>query len=141
MSKFREYLLKTKEQEAYLLDNQERDIKSKADYVLNAEVGLIIAFRLHFKAKSEINLTKVISGKIIENNKEENFYIVETRNGLEYHVPYSSVVWVKTAGRWPKGVYDEMKLGSVVAGDPEPEEIENDVDELGELEHEEEIDY
>lgn len=131
MSKFQEYLLKAKESaEAYLIDDTEREIKSKDDYIQKAEEGLIVAFRLNFTARSGVKLTKVISGKILENNQDEEVYVVETRNGLKYCVPYASVVWVKTGGRWPKGVYDEMKRGSVVRdGDEEDTE-------LGELEQE-----
>lgn len=139
MSKFRDYLLKAKESsEAYLIDDHERDARTKDDYIQNAEEGLIVAFRLNFKAKSGLPLTKVISGKILENDKDGEVYVVETRNGLKYCVPYPSVVWVKTGGRWPKGVYDEMKQGSVVI---ETEGKVEEIDELGELEHNDNLDY
>lgn len=137
MGKFRDYLLKAKESaEAYLIEDPDRDVRTKDDYIQNAEEGLIVAFRLNFTAKSGLELTKVISGKILENNKEDEVYVVETRNGLKYGVPYPSVVWVKTGGRWPKGVYDEMKQGSTVAHET-PEKVE----ELGELENDDQIDY
>jgi hypothetical protein len=137
MSKFRDYLLRSKENaDAYLIEDPDRDVRTKGDYIHNAEEGLIVAFRLNFTAKSGLQLTKVISGKILENNKEEEVYIVETRNGLKYCVPYPSVVWVKTGGRWPKGVYDEMKQGSIAV-----DEKEGKVEELGELEQEDNLDY
>jgi hypothetical protein len=127
MSKFREHLLSMHTGSAFLIEDQDREIKTKGDYITNAEVGLIVAFRLNFEAKSKVKLTKVISGQIVENNKEDEMYVVETKNKLKYGVPYSSVVWVKTGGRWPKGVYDEMKKGSVVVEDVA-------IEELGELE-------
>lgn len=130
MSKLRDYLLKARESaEAFLIEGNDGDSRSKADYIQKAEEGLIVAFRLNFQAKSGLKLTKVISGKILENDREEEVYVVETRNGLKYGVPYSAVVWVKTGGRWPKGVYDEMKQGSVVVNSDEEK-----VEELGELE-------
>jgi hypothetical protein len=133
MSKFREYLLKAKESaEAYLIDDNERDVRSKDDYIHNAEEGLIVAFRLNFSAKSGLALTKVISGKILENNKEDEVYVVETRNGLKYCVPFAAVVWVKTGGRWPKGVYDEMKQGSTPVDENTRSKV--GIEELGELE-------
>lgn len=121
MSKFKKYLIEEKAQmkqqsdyfeSAYLIS--EKASKSKDEYIVNAEPGLIVAFRLCFKStKTGEKLTKVISGKILENNQTEKKYIVETRNGLKYGVPYRAVVWVKTGNRWPKGVYEEMKQGSV----------------------------
>lgn len=112
MSKFEEYLLQKRE-EAYLIDDDNKQSKTKDEYIHNAEPGLLVAFRLNFEAKNGTKLTKVISGKIIENDKDQSMYAVETRNGLRYGVPYTAVVWVKTGNRWPKGVYQEMKQGSV----------------------------
>jgi hypothetical protein len=129
MGIFRNYLLNEKAKaEAFLIEEQ-REVRSKDDYIFNAEEGLIVAFRLNFASKDGVNLTKVISGKIVENNKIEEIYTVETRNGLKYGVPYQSVVWVKTGERWPKGVYDEMKQGSVAV----KEKYEDDITEFGEL--------
>jgi hypothetical protein len=120
MSKFREYLLDAKEKaEAYLIEGSSRNSKTKNDYIRNAEEGLIVAFRLNFENKTGLKLTKVISGKIVENNQDDEIYIIETRNGLKYGVPYAAVLWVKTGGRWPKGIYEEMKQGSVEIEDEE----------------------
>lgn len=130
MSKFQDYLLQAKEKaEAFLIDDQPRDSKTKDEYIQSAEEGAIVAFRLNFESKRGLKLTKVISGKIVENEQDQEVYVVETRNNLKYVVPYSSVVWVKTGGRWPKGVYDEMKQGSVLVDGQSA-----DNDELGELE-------
>lgn len=99
--------------EAYLTEESKNaKAKMKEEYIRNAEPGLIIAFRLNFEALGK-KLTKVISGKVIENNNEKEEYIVETKNGLKYGVPYNAVIWVKTGARWPRGVYEEMKNGAV----------------------------
>lgn len=138
MSKFREYLLKMKDMaEAYLIDDDNKEEKTKDDYIVNAEEGLIVAFRLNFESKKGVKLTKVISGKIVENSKEDEVFIVETRNGLVYGVPYQTVVWVKTGARWPKGVYEEMKQGSVVT---DHESDDRKVVELGGIDDPEELD-
>lgn len=118
MSKFEEYLLKEK-QDAYLIEDGTQAGKTKDDYIVDAEEGVIVAFRLNFVARSGTKLTKVISGKILENNKEEEIYVIETRNNLKYGVPYSAVSWVKTGSRWPKGVYEEMKRGATEVPDGE----------------------
>jgi viroplasmin and RNaseH domain-containing protein len=135
MSIFKEYLLKAKERaEAYLIDdNNEVDTKTKDDYIRNAEEGVIVVFRLYFKAKSGLKLTKVISGMVIENDPEQEAYVVETKNGLKYVVPYDTVIWVKTGGRFPRGVYEEMKKGSVVV------DQQDDNVELGQLENDIEL--
>lgn len=116
MSKFEEHLRKEYE-EAYLINDGEKNNKTKDDYIVDAEIGVVVAFRLNFRARSGVKLTKVISGKILENNNEQEQYVIETRNGLKYGVPYKAVVWVKTGNRWPKGVYEEMKQGSVEVKD------------------------
>jgi hypothetical protein len=123
MSKFEEHLKKEYE-EAYLIEDGERNSKTKDDYIVDAEEGVVVAFRLNFRSKSKVKLTKVISGKILENNKDNETYVIETRNGLKYGVPYKAVVWVKTGNRWPKGVYEEMKQGSVEVKDENGLEFE-----------------
>jgi hypothetical protein len=123
MSKFEEYLKKQHE-EAYLIEDGEKNSKTKDDYIVDAEEGVVVAFRLNFRSRSGVKLTKVISGKILENNKDNETYVIETRNGLKYGVPYKAVVWVKTGNRWPKGVYEEMKQGSIEVDDDAGYEFE-----------------
>ena len=100
-------------EEAYLIDDSGKSSRSKDDYIMKAKEGEIVAFRLNFKSRQNVNLTKVISGKILVNESAKELLTVETRNGLQYGVPYSTIVWVKTGERWPRGVYEEMKEGSV----------------------------
>lgn len=100
-------------EEAYLIDDNGKSSRSKDDYIVKSKEGEIVAFRLNFKSRQNVNLTKVISGKILSNENEKELLTVETRNGLQYGVPYSAIIWVKTGERWPRGVYEEMKEGSV----------------------------
>lgn len=128
MSKLKEKLIEAqRKNEAILLDENKKS-KSRKEYIENAVEGLIVAFRINFTSKKSIPLKKTISGKIISNNKEENVLVVETRNSLQYAVPYDSVIWVKTGERWPKGVYAEMKQGSVAVDSDE------DIDEISLIE-------
>lgn len=95
--------------------DNESGYDERMGYVENAKLGYIISFNFYFNPKSDenIKLKKVISGKILENNKEDRVHIVETKNKLKYKVPYEAVTWVKTGKRWPKGIYEEMKKGTV----------------------------
>lgn len=117
MSYLREKLLKMRDdkldkEQAYLINDQDDQANLKDNYVESAKVGTIVAFRLLFEAKSGAKLMKVISGMIKVNDTEKEYYVTETRNGLEYVTPYKSIVWVKTGDRWPRGVYEEMKQGA-----------------------------
>lgn len=143
MSKFQKYLQQL-HHDVFLIDDGGKSSRTKDDYIVNAEEGTIVAFRLNFTSKQDLKLTKVISGKILENSQDSEVFVVETRNGLKYGVPYGAVVWVKTGNRWPKGVYDEMKQGSVEAdGVKEAVDFDNDensmtLEELLSLEEDEE---
>jgi hypothetical protein len=129
MGRFEESIVK-KYHETYLIDDGSQSNKTKKDYILDAEPGLIVAFRLNFTSRGEKKLTKVISGKILKNIADDRMLEVEAKNGLKYGVPYTAVVWVKTGDRWPKGVYNEMKRGSRLANP------ESEFESLGELHYE-----
>lgn len=116
-------LIKQHQENAYLISDKNQTSKTKEEYMQSAKEGLILAFRLNFESKLGVPLTKVISGMIMENDTEKEQFVVETRNKLQYGVPYSQAVWVKTGYKWPKGVYEEMKRGTVKV----------EVDELGEI--------
>lgn len=123
MSILKEKLIEAQRKNEAILLNSERETKTRKEYIENAEEGLIVAFRINYFSKQEVAIKKTISGKIITNDKEQSILVVETRNGLQYAVPYDTVLWVKTGDRWPKGVYEEMKRGAVAAD--ESDEIEN----------------
>lgn len=76
--------------------------KYKDDYIKNAKVGTIVAFK--------INEQKMISGKIEE--VSEGKFVVQTKNGIRYTVEPKQIAWVKTGSRWPKGVFNELKGGT-----------------------------
>lgn len=73
--------------------------KPKEEYIDNAKVGTIIAFK--------VNNSKVISGMIEEIHKSD--FLVRTKSGVRFTVRKKNIVWVKTGPRWPKGVYLALK--------------------------------
>ena len=77
---------------------QTQQTKDKIDYIKNAEIGVLVAFKFR---------DKVRSGKIVD--KKENLLIVETQNGTMYNLLYEDVIWVKTGDRWPKQVFNLLK--------------------------------
>jgi len=73
--------------------------KCKSSYVDEATIGNIIAF--------SINETKALSGMIEEISSDS--FVVKTKNGITFTVLKKNVLWVKTAGRWPRGIYLALK--------------------------------
>lgn len=72
--------------------------KQKIEYIENAEIGVLVAFKFR---------DKVRSGKIAK--KPVGYLVVETQNGTEYNIPYEDVLWVKTGERWPKQIFKLLK--------------------------------
>lgn len=81
--------------------------ETKRRYITNAAPGTIVAFRLPNG--------KVKSAKIVEKfagaNEPDGVdrLSVVTSYGRQFLIPYSSVIWVKSTDRWPKGVYNQLK--------------------------------
>ena len=67
------------------------------EYIENAEVGTIVAFRVGDKVKS---------AKIINRSSARRKLKLETAYGRIYVVDYDDIIWVKTSSRWPRGVYE-----------------------------------
>ena len=80
------------------MERHERQTRDKLEYIKDAEVGVLVAFRFR---------DKVRSGKIIR--KQDGLLVIETHNGTTYNVLYEDVVWVKTGDRWPKQVFNMLK--------------------------------
>jgi hypothetical protein len=72
--------------------------KNKLDYVQDAEVGILVAFKFRGKVRS---------GKIVD--KKLGALIIETQNGTPYTVLNEDIVWVKTGDRWPRQVFALLK--------------------------------
>lgn len=74
--------------------------KPKTEYIDNAKVGTIIAFKVNESGKA-------FSGKIEEIHK--NGFLVVTKNGVRFKVFKHNVIWVKTSQTWPRGVFMALK--------------------------------
>ena len=77
--------------------NEAEQINKHLEYIENAEVGTIVAFRVGDKVKS---------AKIINRSSARRKLKLETAYGRIYVVDYDDVIWVKTSSRWPRGVYE-----------------------------------
>ena len=93
--------------EAVTKEKQTASVKSdinyeqKLQYVENAKIGALIAFRLPDG--------KVKSAKITNKSTKNKKLRAKTEYGAVYVIPYGDVLWVRTGLRWPKGVYYLLK--------------------------------
>lgn len=86
---------------------------SKMEYVENAEIGTIVAFKLPDG--------RVKSAKIERRSTSRRKLKLVTQYGAEFVVPYEDIIWVRTTKRWPKGVYNLLK-GKVAENENEGKE-------------------
>jgi ribosomal protein L21 len=77
--------------------NEAEQANKHLEYIENAEVGTIVAFRVGDKVKS---------AKIINRSSARKKLKLETAYGRIYVVDYDDIIWVKTSSRWPRGVYE-----------------------------------
>lgn len=77
--------------------NEAEQANKHLEYIENAEVGTIVAFRVGDKVKS---------AKIINRSSARRKLKLETAYGRVYVVDYDDIIWVKTSSRWPRGVYE-----------------------------------
>jgi hypothetical protein len=78
-------------------DNEVEHANKHLEYIENAEVGTIVAFKVGDKVKS---------AKIINRSSARRKLKLETAYGRIYVVDYDDIIWVKTSSRWPRGVYE-----------------------------------
>lgn len=77
--------------------NEAEQANKHLEYIENAEVGTIVAFKVGDKVKS---------AKIINRSSARRKLKLETAYGRIYVVDYDDIIWVKTSSRWPRGVYE-----------------------------------
>lgn len=75
----------------------------KANYVKDAEVGTLVAF--------DDGTGNIRSAKIVNKSTKRQMLKLENRAGIEYIVPWTSVIWVRSGKRWPKGVFKLLTGG------------------------------
>ena len=76
----------------------------RENYIENLEIGRIIAFNIS---------GRMMTGMVAEINEEqsEKIYTIKTKNNSVYYITASDIVWVKIGSRFPKGIYNALKLG------------------------------
>ena len=88
----------------YLNNSKDKDFEekqNKTDYISNAPLGTIVAFKTsEGKAKSAMIIARPKSRKQLK---------LVTEYGVEYIIPFSSVIWVKTGTKWPRYVFEMFK--------------------------------
>lgn len=84
------------------IEKKSADINPEKEYYLmNAQVGTLVAFKL--------SNGKVKSAKITKRSTSKRRFMLETNYGAEYIVPFEDVIWVRTSKKWPRGVYQLLK--------------------------------
>lgn len=71
------------------------------DYVDNAQVGNIVAFR---RPGSSVK-----SARIVKKSTRDKKFLVQMKYGDKLLIDFDDVVWVKTIDWWPKWVYNLLK--------------------------------
>ena len=82
---------------------QEVDV-AKMKYLDNIEVGTIVAFKTVVCGK-----TKVKSAAVLNISARRKELKLANKVGIEFIVPFSDIIWVRTTTRWPKAVYELLK--------------------------------
>ena len=76
----------------------------KMKYLDNIEVGTIVAFKTVVCGK-----TKVKSAAVLNISARRKELKLANKVGVEFIVPFSDIIWVRTTTRWPKAVYELLK--------------------------------
>lgn len=87
------------------VENNSKLDKSKLKYIEECKEGTLIAFRL--------SNGKIKTGKITKRNKNNQKLKVETEYGAIFVLEFKDVLWVKSNGRWPKGIYNLLKKKNI----------------------------
>lgn len=91
----------------YTVNGEKRTIacvppEIKERYVQEAPIGTIVAFELDGKVRS---------AKIENRNSKKKLLMLKTKPGVEFIVPYSSVLWVRSGNKWPDAIYELLTGG------------------------------
>lgn len=76
----------------------------KMKYLDNIEPGTIVAFKVMVRDN-----VKVKSAAVENISTKRKILKLVNKVGVEYIVPFSDIVWVRTTTRWPKAVYELLK--------------------------------
>lgn len=91
------------------ISNEEK--RSQDDYINSIEIGMIIAFMVseHKAVSAKVETIDYKGGFDIQTGKGNVTKVYcKARNGIEYEVPRSAIVWVKTGPKWPKSIFNML---------------------------------
>lgn len=91
----------------YTVNGEKRTIacvppEIKERYVQEAPMGTIVAFELDGKVRS---------AKIENRNSKKKLLMLKTKPGVEFIVPYSAILWVRSGNKWPDAIYELLTGG------------------------------
>lgn len=91
----------------YTVNGEKRTIacvpqEIKDRYVQEAPIGTIVAFELDGKVRS---------AKIENRNSKKKLLMLKNKPGIEFIVPYSAVLWVRSGNKWPDAIYELLTGG------------------------------
>ena len=94
-----------KEDNSNQSEGSQKVTKETRDYLNNAEVGTLVAF----KRNSSKDIA--MSGKFVGFDANGKV-IVESKKGTKFTISPENIIWVKTGDRWPKWVFAMFNSGT-----------------------------
>lgn len=82
------------------IEDLDIDMDKKMPYIEGAEIGMIVAFVMNGRAKSAM---------IVKKSTKKRRFMLETKHGAQYIVPYDNIIWVRKGNKWPRGIYKLLK--------------------------------
>lgn len=86
----------------FVSDENKNEAASKMERIEAAPIGVLVAFY-------EPESGKLNTAKMTNRSKKRKQIKCETKYGKEFIVPFENIAWVKTGGRWPRAIYEELK--------------------------------
>ena len=91
----------------YTVNGEKRTIacvppEIKERYIQEAPIGTIVAFELDGKVRS---------AKIENRNSKKKLLMLKNKPGIEFIVPYSAILWVRSGNKWPDAIYELLTGG------------------------------
>lgn len=83
-------------------DENKNEAASKMERIEAAPIGVLVAFY-------EPESGKLNTAKMTNRSRKRKQIKCETKYGKEFIVPFENIAWVKTGGRWPRAIYEELK--------------------------------
>lgn len=80
---------------------------AKLGYISGAKPGVLVAFKYRMRDGG----VKYKTAAVANNDPASRILRVKTKLGTWYTVKYDDVAWVRTQGKWPRGIFQLLKEG------------------------------